>query len=135
MLAETKYRKSQSNAPKKPVVCHASPGPCSSGRGGRSLARSPLAFTPGVLVDEIHPPQDLARGKIPLHGVRGFPGMIVRTAPQRRAEIMPAGERARVSRRIRRIPPHKKKRVGTHPHSGGPALHRLPIEGIEPLPA
>src|SRR5256885_16050139 len=92
-----------------------------------------MAITPVVLVDEIYPPQDLALGKINLNAVRSLPGMVASAAPQGRAEIMPAGVKSRVPRRIRRIAPHKTERLGTHSHSGGTALHSLTILRIEPL--
>ena len=44
-------------------------------------------------------------------------------------------ERRDHPRRLRRIAPHKPERVGTHPHSGGTAPHRLTILRIEPLKA
>src|SRR4030095_14305947 len=62
-------------------------------------------------------------------------GMVVRPAQKGGAKIMPGGVIPRIPRRISRITPHKKERFGTHPHSGGTALHRLTIHWIEPLKA
>src|SRR5712691_9704843 len=104
--------------------------------GRIGLTPLPRALTPVVTNGEdIHPPQDLVMSQIHLDAVRTVPGMVVSAAPQGPAQILPAGVPSRVPRRLHRITPHKTERVGTHPHSGGTAPHRLTILRIEPLKA